>query len=148
MDTALSHGNCAGLAANQIGYSQRIILTPIHAHNVFAINPVIAEHSQECVVAEEGCLSVDGIVGRVRRFKHIMLEYMDEFGHIQRKKLSNLEARVAQHEIDHLDGVLFIEKLEPRGQAMLSLGDTFVPISVTMRSGKPVVKPINRGGAS
>jgi peptide deformylase len=75
------------------------------------INPVIVEKSQEIVTSEEACLSVPDVIWNVKRHKSITVEYLDTNGFKKKKKLKNYNAFIVQHEIDHLDAILFIDKL-------------------------------------
>jgi peptide deformylase len=76
------------------------------------INPVIAEQGGE-IVAEEGCLSIPGVFAPVKRAEWARLEALDELGRPLSITARGLRARVFQHEMDHLDGVLFIDRLDP-----------------------------------
>ena len=76
------------------------------------INPVIKKHSWLTKKEEEGCLSIPNIFGQVKRWRSITVHYKDRKGKNQEIKASKLLARVLQHEIDHLDGVLFIDRAE------------------------------------
>lgn len=102
-----------GLAAPQIGKSLRLILCKENGGNdkihVF-INPVIKKQSKETNVIEEGCLSLPGLVGIVERPETIVIEAKNEFGKKVKMKLTNLLARVFQHEYDHLEGILYIDR--------------------------------------
>lgn len=100
-----------GLAAPQIGVDQRIIMVR-HEQRYVLYNPVIEEASGS-YVAEEGCLSIPGLWGNVLRHNHITLRGTSPHGKEAVLKLSGMAAVVPQHEIDHLDGVLFIDKLMP-----------------------------------
>jgi peptide deformylase len=75
------------------------------------VNPVITDRSKEMITAEEACLSVPDVFGFVRRHKSIAVEFLDHKGHKQTKKLKDFNATIIQHEIDHLDGVLFVDKM-------------------------------------
>jgi peptide deformylase len=75
------------------------------------INPVIKERSQEIVTSEEACLSIPDVIGNVKRHKSITVEYLDINGFKKKKKLKNYNAFIVQHEIDHLDAILFVDKL-------------------------------------
>lgn len=107
----------AGLAAPQVGNSERIIAIAGPAgENIIMINPEITKKSWAKVVGEEGCLSVVDdkgriIFGQVERHKHISCSYIDSKG--KKKKIQPDErlSRVIQHEVDHLDGILFIDRL-------------------------------------
>lgn len=99
-----------GLAAPQVGVSQRIIVVDVGEGPIAMINPEI----QELVGTEvdmEGCLSVPGVWGYVNRALQVVVTGLDETGRPIKVKGENLLARALQHEIDHLDGVLFIDKM-------------------------------------
>ena len=102
-----------GLAAPQVGISLRLMVVG-HEKTVGAraiVNPVIAEQGGE-VTAEEGCLSLPGIFASVTRAEWVRLEGQDLDGQPVSIKAKGLTARVFQHEMDHLDGVLFIDRLD------------------------------------
>lgn len=99
-----------GLAANQVGVTERIIIATIKEPTPL-INPEIVSHSILKTKSEEGCLSVPGKWGFVRRYKTVKIKALDRNGNEIRMSLKGLPAIVLQHEIDHLDGVLFIDKL-------------------------------------
>ncbi len=102
-----------GLAAPQVGINERIILVTLDSKKILPmINPRILELSDETAVSEEGCLSLPGEWGDVRRSKEITVEFMMPKGQKIVMKFKNLEAREIQHEVDHLDGVLFTDYLE------------------------------------
>lgn len=75
------------------------------------INPEIIEKSKEIVISNEACLSIPKFKGNVKRYKSIVVEYLDLKWKKQIKKLKDLSAFVVQHEYDHLDGILFADKL-------------------------------------
>jgi peptide deformylase len=77
------------------------------------INPEILSPGNSTMEIEEGCLSVPGIHKKVRRSKRISVRYQNETGAIVEEYLKNYPARVFQHEFDHLDGVLFVDRIEP-----------------------------------
>jgi len=106
----------AGLAAPQIG--QNIRLIAIHHNNkiYFLINPKITKRSWAREIEEEGCLSVldkkgEIIYGRVERHKKVNCAYLDEKGRTKKISADKIMSRIIQHELDHLDGILFIDKL-------------------------------------
>ena len=103
-----------GLAAPQVGISLRLMVVgDDEGREARAlINPVIAEEGGE-VVAEEGCLSIPGVFAPVKRAAWVRLEAQDERGRPMSLTARGLRARVLQHEMDHLDGVLFIDRLDP-----------------------------------
>lgn len=109
-----------GLAAPQVGINQRflVMINPNNKEVIKMINPVIVEKSEALCVMEEGCLSVlggDGIpvYADVERPESVTVEWTDENGEKQRSKAKKYKARIVQHEMDHLDGVLFIDHLSP-----------------------------------
>lgn len=117
MEQTMEEDNGCGLAAPQVGVSQRIIMVMLNQQtdqemNLAMINPEIVFHSEETEVDTEGCLSVPKVFDLVRRFRDVIVKFKDKKGREQMLKLSELNARVVQHEIDHLDGILFIDKLE------------------------------------
>ena len=111
---------CVGLAATQVGYPQRIAIvdvsvkTSIKSHGrIVLINPVITAREGEAV-GREGCMSVPDYTGNVIRAERITLETLDVSGNRKLYKLEGFEARAVQHEIDHLDGMLFLDRLVSR----------------------------------
>lgn len=117
MISTMSAKDGAGLAAPQVGVSERIIIVNNkNKKNLVMINPVITRRSWKKVVADEGCLSVVNesgsiIYGKVERHKSITCQYFDEQGKKKKIKAEDYLARVIQHEIDHLNGILFIDHL-------------------------------------
>ena len=106
-----------GLAAPQVGQSIRMIVIDMalideNLEPVAYVNPEIVEKEGEFVF-EEGCLSVPGIREEVDRYKHIRVNYQDIDGNPHNLEAEDLLAVVFQHEIDHLDGILFVQKLSP-----------------------------------
>src|SRR5438046_10476028 len=103
-----------GLAAPQVGISLRLMVVGDDktGHARALVNPVIAEQGGE-VTAEEGCLSLPGIFAPVKRAEWVRLEAQDPDGKAVALTARGLRARVFQHEMDHLDGVLFIDRLDP-----------------------------------
>ncbi|MDR0442602.1 MAG: peptide deformylase [Treponema sp.] len=101
-----------GLAGPQIGFMKRIFVTHIEGdeERIF-INPSILETSQETTKVEEGCLSVPGIYAKVIRSKSIKVQAWNEKGRPFTMETGGLLARVIQHEYDHLEGVLFLDRL-------------------------------------
>lgn len=99
-----------GLAANQVGVARRVAVVEAEGERLVLINPRIIEAGGKDT-AEEGCLSIPDIYGEVTRPERVVLEALDEQGQTYRRELSGLPARAVQHEIDHLDGILFIDHL-------------------------------------
>ncbi len=102
----------AGIAAPQVGKNIRVIIIDTSRGPRAYINPVITERSQKMTNSTEGCLSVPNKYGVVSRHKKISIQALDRNGKIAHIKKSGLLATVFQHEIDHLDGVLFIDKAD------------------------------------
>jgi peptide deformylase len=107
-----------GLAAPQVGVSRRLIVIntaaePGAGREIVLINPEIVEQSDEIVEAEEGCLSVPGVTGNVPRRSSVRVVGLDPEGRKVEIEGEGLLARALQHEIDHLDGILFFTKLGP-----------------------------------
>jgi peptide deformylase len=112
-----------GLAAPQVGDLRRIIVAEVPKEQtglVALVNPTILEAEGSCD-SEEGCLSVPGISAKVARAAEVLVEGLTPEGEAIRKKCSGILARVIQHEIDHLDGILFVDRLGFLGKAALSL---------------------------
>jgi peptide deformylase len=111
-----------GLAAPQIGSQQRLIVVGNNQEKKYHvyINPEISFFSKNKELNEEGCLSLPKIFGLVRRSKKIHIKYQDLDGHAHKDKLSGLDAIVFQHELDHLNGILFIDRAEEitKGQSI------------------------------
>jgi peptide deformylase len=101
-----------GLAANQIGLLERIIVVQAENRTVIIFNPKIVESSGK-QVGEEGCLSIPGLYGDVERAATVVVEGLDRKGRESTWDMEGIAARVVQHEIDHLEGVLFTEKVDP-----------------------------------
>lgn len=99
-----------GLAAPQIGHNTRLIVVNTKDGVLAMINPVITNRSLTKEWDEEGCLSIPNTFGQVKRHKKIRCQFITANGDKKRIEASGLLARVIQHEIDHLDGVLFIDK--------------------------------------
>jgi peptide deformylase len=101
----------AGLAAPQIGKNIRLAVVNSKDGPICLINPNIMKKSWAKEAGQEGCLSIPGIFGNVKRPKKITLIYYDQTGKKIKQTAQGLMARVMQHEIDHLDGILFIDKM-------------------------------------
>ena len=103
-----------GLAANQIGIARRVAVVDVGEEDpgpLVLINPVILERSEEEETVEEGCLSIPEIFGDVERPARIVVEALDGDGRKFRVEAHGYKARAIQHEIDHLDGILFLDHL-------------------------------------
>jgi peptide deformylase len=118
----MADANGVGLAANQVGVVRRVFVIQPEPESepVAVVNPVIVEHGGELLVDEEGCLSMQGIQVPVERATTVRVQGRDPAGAELSLELSDLGARVAQHELDHLDGVLIIDRTtdEARKEAL------------------------------
>ena len=122
-----------GLAATQVGVMHRVLVYRVESEGAIAalVNPVVEWTSEETEPMEEGCLSLPGVLVDVERPVHVRVRGADEQGDALVIEASGLEARVIQHEIDHLDGVLIVDRTsrDERKRAMRTLRDT-VPAPV------------------
>jgi peptide deformylase len=107
-----------GLAANQVGILRRVFVIQADEESEprALVNPAIVERSDELDEDDEGCLSMQGVVVPVERPVRVRLEARDEQGDPVTLELEGLPARVAQHELDHLDGVLILDRTTPEGK--------------------------------
>jgi peptide deformylase len=113
--------NGAGLAAPQIGASEKIVVIEVRKTDVFPdrptspllrmINPVITERSDATEPGWEGCFSVPGMMGIVPRHESVTVEYTTADGAHESEQFVGYVARVIQHEIDHLDGIEFVDRM-------------------------------------
>jgi peptide deformylase len=129
-----------GLAAPQVGVMERIFVYEVEEEMGAIVNPVIVGQSGETDEGEEGCLSLPGLLYPVERSTEVRIEGLDDQGRPVSKQGSGLLARVFQHEIDHLNGVLFIDRLPEtlRRQAMRELADQALGLGAP-RAGRPEV---------
>jgi peptide deformylase len=121
----VDHPGRAGLAAPQIGVGLRAFSYNIDGVIGHVVNPVIVELSEETQDGDEGCLSVPGIWAPTVRAMHAVVEGLDVHGEPIRLEGSGLMARCLQHEVDHLDGKLFLDRLtgDARKSALRALRD-------------------------
>lgn len=101
-----------GLAANQVGDFRRIAVIAVDQQRLVMVNPVIRS-PQGSAKAEEGCLSIPDLYADVTRPDRVVLEALDRNGQRYTLEADGLLARAIQHEVDHLDGILFIDHLSP-----------------------------------
>jgi peptide deformylase len=99
-----------GLAANQVGVARRVAVIDAEGTRFAMVNPVIVEAEGRATV-EEGCLSIPEVFGDVTRPERVVLEALDRDGRPFRLAAEGLTARAIQHELDHLDGILFLDHL-------------------------------------
>ncbi|NLP43021.1 MAG: peptide deformylase [Peptococcaceae bacterium] len=108
MAETMYEANGVGLAAPQIGISKRIVVIDIGEGLIELINPIIVEKSGE-EIESEGCLSVPNVVGEVKRAKSVVIQALNRDGETVEYEAEGLLARAFQHEIDHLEGILFVD---------------------------------------
>ncbi|MEM8777418.1 MAG: peptide deformylase [Cyanobacteria bacterium P01_G01_bin.49] len=111
-----------GIAAPQVSQSYRLFMVCSHPNPRYPdaplmeptvmINPRLLSHSEETVKGWEGCLSVLGVRGLVPRFQAIAVEYFDRQGKLRHQEFTDFVARIFQHELDHLNGTLFVDRVE------------------------------------
>ncbi|HLB55602.1 MAG TPA: peptide deformylase [Gemmatimonadales bacterium] len=107
-----------GLAANQVGVARRVAVVGVEGERLAMVNPVITS-AEGRAREEEGCLSVPDAYGEITRSERIVLEAIGRDGAPFRREASGLLARVIQHEIDHLDGILFLDHLSTLKRQLL-----------------------------
>jgi len=116
MYAKMYEANGVGLAAPQVGWNVRLCVinpTPDEAANQFVcVNPVITEMGGEAT-AEEGCLSLPDVHGNVPRYNKVTCKFYDLEGNLHEVQAEGLLARIFQHEIDHLDGRMIIDRMTP-----------------------------------
>ncbi len=108
--TLKNHGGGAALAAPQVSLLKRIVVIDYLGEYFELINPEIIHKSGE-EPGYEGCLSLPGFIGRVNRYAEIVVKYQDRFGETNTIERNGQMARCFQHEIDHLDGILYIDRM-------------------------------------
>lgn len=128
-----------GLAAPQVGVHKQVIVIDCQPDNpnnppLVLINPSIRDASEEVCVFQEGCLSIPGVYMEVKRPEMIEVSYRDEQGRPQTLFATELLARAIQHEMDHLNGVLFVDRVENQ----LALTDELVKHKFSPKAVKPV----------
>lgn len=118
----VKHANGVGIAAPQVGQSDRLFIVASRPNSRYPtapdmaptamINPRILAHADETVKGWEGCLSIPGIRGLVPRYTAIAVEYTGRDGKLYQQEFSDFVARIFQHELDHLDGIVFLDRVE------------------------------------
>lgn len=116
--------NGVGLAGNQVGVLKRVVVIDCGDENekpdpIKMVNPEIIEHAPEKICHNEGCLSIPREYADVERYEWVVVRYTDENGVERQRRASGLLAIAMQHEIDHLDGILFIDHLSPLKRKLL-----------------------------
>lgn len=120
MVNTMKLANGIGLAANQVGIDKRFFVLGIQEDEcIKVINPEIVEFGDEIVEYEEGCLSIPGIYKKVKRPEKIKVKYYDEYGNLIEKELNGILSRAFQHEYDHIEGILFIDRISPMAKNLI-----------------------------
>lgn len=119
----MDHAGGVGLAANQIGLTRRIFVFDCQGMRGHIVNPVWHPLGEAQQTGIEGCLSVPGVRGEVTRHNTVVARGQDCFGRPLAMRATGLLARCIQHEADHLDGVMFMRRMQPeqRKQAMAAI---------------------------
>ena len=122
---SVSHAQGVGIAAPQVRVPWRLFIVASRPTERYPnaplmeptpmINPRLLAHSLETEKDWEGCLSVPGWRGQVPRYREIEVEYGDRWGGVHRQTLAGFVARIFQHELDHLEGTIFLDRLENEG---------------------------------
>ena len=121
MVETMHDANGIGLAAPQIGVNKKIFVLDLgDGHIRKVINPEFLEFSDETEENEEGCLSVPGIYKKVKRSSKVKIKYMNEKWEEVTEEAEGLLSRALQHENDHLDAVLFVDKIAPVAKRLVS----------------------------
>ncbi|MBM7559595.1 peptide deformylase [Marinitoga litoralis] len=126
-----------GLAAPQVGISKRFFIMDDGKKLRKVINPEIIEFIGEDVVYEEGCLSIPGIFINVKRPEGIKVRYIDEEGNEIEEELHDYTARIFQHEYDHLEGILFVDKVSTAAKAKFK-----GKLNELMKEGRKIAKEL------
>jgi peptide deformylase len=119
LETMRSFPRCVGIAAPQVGELVRMVVVDVTDHpkatachgELVLVNPVVVS-SSGAEVAREGCLSIPDLTANVRRATHAVIEGVDGAGETRSVETEGFEARCLLHEIDHLDGILFLDRVD------------------------------------
>lgn len=106
----MQKAGAAGLAANQLGLDHRVFVLNTAPHVLVCFNPKIVFYSEKYAVHEEGCLTFPGFFVKIRRPEWIRVRFYDIDGKIQTESLNGIPARAFQHELDHLDGINYLDR--------------------------------------
>lgn len=114
-----------GLAAPQIGLSLRLAVAEVDGKEYYWINPEITSLSQEKIISEEGCLSLPGEFFPILRSEKVTVKYLNEKGLPKKLRATGFLATVVQHEVDHLDGVLIINRFTKQKRKQTLTDETY-----------------------
>jgi peptide deformylase len=121
MVETMQNAQGVGLAAPQVGVNIRAFVLDIGDGNIRkVVNPEFLEFSEKLVEQEEGCLSIPGVYKKVKRPESLKIKYLNENGEEVVEEADGLLARAFQHEYDHLEGVLFVDKISPVAKRLVS----------------------------
>lgn len=126
-----------GLAGPQVGELKRLAVIDTEGVLKKVINPEILEFSDEMDIAEEGCLSIPGIYGNVERPNKVKVKYLNEKGEEIIEELEGMPARAFQHETNHLDGILFVDKVSTLKKRLIA--------KKLMKLKKQTIKDLKKG---
>ena len=121
-----------GLSANQCGVYERVFVIGTDEYQMACINPEVIDTSNEQVKDNEGCLSFPGLYLKVNRPKSIKIRFLNEVGQTQEMWIDGLTARCYLHELDHMNGIKFTDKVGP------------VSLSQAKRKQQKIIKKVNR----
>lgn len=108
-----------GLAANQVGHSVRVFILKDGDSFKEFINPEVITQSELVDFENEGCLSIPGAFANTKRFKHVRLKWIDRQGRTQEEDFLDTQAFAIQHEMDHLNGKLYVDQFGPLKREMV-----------------------------
>lgn len=100
-----------GFAANQMGLLYRVFAMNIGEQVTFYYNPEVIAQGEEIITVEEGCLSFPGLLFKVKRPRNVTVRYQDRDGNVHIEELTDLASRCFQHELDHLDGICYTDRV-------------------------------------
>ena len=110
MTEMMQKAGAHGLAANQLGLEHRVFVINTAPSILVCFNPKIVHYSERFAVHEEGCLTFPGLFVKIRRPEWIRVRFQDAEGNMQTEQLNAIPARVFQHELDHLDGINYLNR--------------------------------------
>jgi peptide deformylase len=116
LETLRAEEGRAALAANQVGFLKRVFVGEMGGEEYVVVNPVVEERTRERQTDFEGCLSIPGILVEVERAAGVVVSGRDAEGEPLRFEVSGPVARMMQHEIDHLDGILMLDRTDRRSR--------------------------------
>lgn len=123
-DTMDAYDVCVGLAAPQIGFQLRVAIADIGEQDpLVMVNPSILERTGKRDLKRESCMSIWGLAGTVERREKILVRFQDQVGELHERRLRGFAARVVQHEVDHLDGLLYDVRVLTGGLVTTELFD-------------------------